>query len=89
MGSTANVIAGIVRVVAEAVEGERNNTLNWAAHKIGLKVYLGEIEHADGLDALTQIYNAAIANGLGDRETERSIESGWSDGSAGKTKSSA
>lgn len=82
-----HVIAGIIRVVAEAPKGERNNTLNWAAHKIGLKVYLGEINQADALDALAQLHAAAIGNGLGERETERSIESGWTDGSNGKTKS--
>jgi bifunctional DNA primase/polymerase-like protein len=87
--SAENVIAGIVRVVAEAPEGERNNTLNWAAHKIGLKVYAGEIEQNDALDALEQIHNAAINNGLGEREVERSIESGWSDGHQGRTKSTA
>lgn len=64
-------IDGLIRSVAEAPEGNRNDTLNWAAHRARTQ---------DGVtleQALEQLGPAARKAGLGDKETEATIRSAY------------
>jgi hypothetical protein len=65
--------------VATATEGTRNPTLNEAAFALGQLEAGGEIAKGDARDALWQ---AAMSAGLGEREIEKTIESGLSAGNA-------
>jgi len=60
-----------------AIEGTRNETLNKKAFSIGCLVAGTEIAEQDALQALT---DAALSSGLGRRETEKTINSGFSAG---------
>jgi hypothetical protein len=63
--------------VANAVDGTRNATLNEEAFRLGQAVAGGHIEEWEARDALRA---AAAACGLTDRETERTIDSGFKNG---------
>jgi len=66
-------LAGLVTVVLEAAEGERNNKLNWAAYKAGEHVRAGRLEIRVAASAL---HAAAILVGLSEREAIATISSG-------------
>jgi hypothetical protein len=76
--------AGLIATVATALEGERNNLLNWAAHEVGADVRDGRAQQADALDALDRLAVAAERSGLGTVEVERTIRSGYTAGLAGR-----
>jgi hypothetical protein len=59
--------------VALAVEGERNDTLNRAAFRIGQLIAGGEVHKVDAINALV---TAAERTGLGGREIEATIAGG-------------
>ena len=56
---------GLVRLVAEAADGNRNRALYWAARRAA----------ADGLDLEDQLHAAALTAGLEDLEARRTIAS--------------
>jgi hypothetical protein len=75
--SARAALAAEVRAVREAVEGERNHTLNRAAFKLGQLVGVLDTE-----DVAQQLLDAALECGLGREEAEKTIRSGLSGGSA-------
>lgn len=66
-------IAGIVRRVANAAEGERNVLLNWGAWRLGSRVLAGELGQAEATALLTE---AARAAGVPKPQALRTIASG-------------
>lgn len=62
-----------------AADGDRNNTLNRAAFSLGQLVGAGLLTESEVVSALT---SAALARGLGGRETEQTIRSGLESGKA-------
>ncbi len=70
-------IAGLVRTVTEAAEGQRNSTLHWAACRAAEMTAAGEIGAEDVTAALMA---AAAAAGLVEREAARTITSGMRGG---------
>lgn len=65
--------------VAGAMKGQRNDTLNVAAFRLGQLVTAGHLDEDAVRDELT---TAALMVGLGQRETERTIASGLGGGTA-------
>lgn len=53
-------VEGIYRVLRDAIEGERNNTLNWAVWKVG-QHYWSETQREEAVERLRQI---AIESGV-------------------------
>jgi hypothetical protein len=72
---------GLARTVAEAAQGTRNHTLNWAAWKAGLDVRVGRLDLERAVNALTE---AAERAGLGADEIHTTIRSGMAAGLAGR-----
>lgn len=70
-------LAAESRAVASAVEGTRNATLNRAAFRVGQLVSGVGLERLVATEALV---NAARAAGLGEREAQRTVESGLTAG---------
>lgn len=66
----ATVLRGEAKVIAWADEGERNETLNRCAYRVGRFVAGGEIEEDRARDVLM---DAATASGLPEMEAERTI----------------
>jgi hypothetical protein len=66
-------IAGILRTVANAGEGTRNQRLNWAAFRMGARVVAGAIGRGEAESLLA---DAARAAGLAKIEADRTIASG-------------
>lgn len=66
-------LAGLCGTVAIAVEGNRNDTLNWAAYQAGRMIGGGQIDYDTAEDALT---TAAERAGLTTTETRATIASG-------------
>lgn len=66
-------IDGACAKVALAPAGQRNVTLNWAAHALGEGVVRGGLDVFEVVSSLTL---AASRSGLGEVETRRTIESG-------------
>jgi hypothetical protein len=66
-------VDGLVRSVAEAPEGARNNVLNWAAYKAAKDAAQGRV---DLLDAAARLRDAALIAGLDEREAETTLWSG-------------
>lgn len=66
-------IEGLLRVVREAKEGERNATLNWSAYKMRPLIARGVISSSA---AQSMLLEAARSVGLKDFEAERTIASG-------------
>lgn len=66
-------LAGLVTVVVDAAEGDRNNRLNWASYRAGEHVRDGRLEARVAAAAL---YDAAIRVGLDEREAIATIASG-------------
>jgi Bifunctional DNA primase/polymerase, N-terminal len=67
-------IAGILRTVSSAPEGQRNATLNWAAYRMGERVITGQIGRGE---AETLLAGAAASAGLPKMEADRTIASGF------------
>jgi hypothetical protein len=65
--------------LSTAAEGTRNATLNREAFGLGKLVASGAL---DELDVTTALLDAGMASGLGQRETERTIQSGLRAGMA-------
>jgi len=76
--------AGLVARVATAGEGQRNDALNWAASKVGADVRAGKAAEAAALAALEQLAVAAERSGLGAREVDATIRSGYNAGRDGR-----
>lgn len=74
--------AGLLGRLAVAVEGERNTVLNWAANKIGVDVRDGRTDSDSALGALAQLSEVALRIGLGEREIDATIRSGFTKGLA-------
>ncbi len=72
-------LAGLLTVVIEAAEGERNNKLNWAAYRAGEHIRAGRL---DAREAVAALYEAAARIGLDDREVVATIASGLGGGEA-------
>lgn len=68
-------LAGLVRVVREAPEGERNNRLNWAAFCAGEHIAHGALDEAE---CERELLAAAAHVGLSEAEALRTIRSGLS-----------
>jgi Bifunctional DNA primase/polymerase, N-terminal len=68
-----HMLAGLVRRVAHAREGERNSVAFWAARRMGETVRSGMIGEAA---AIALIEHAAVAAGLPQPEARRTAESG-------------
>lgn len=58
---------GLVRMIAQAKQGERNNALNWAAYRA--------YQRGGPLNLIEEIRAAALAVGLGADEVDRTIAS--------------
>lgn len=69
----AKILAGLVTTVLNAAEGTRNDTLNWAAYRLGEHIAAGRVDANEGVRALTL---AAEGAGLTDREIGKTIASG-------------
>lgn len=76
--------AGLIAKMAVAVEGQRNDVLNWAAARIGADLSQGRCAERDALDALDELAIAAERSGLGTHEVDRTIESGYTAGKSGR-----
>jgi hypothetical protein len=66
-------IEGLLRTVENAVETQRNNTLNWAAFHMRERISAGQISTRE---AATALLAAARRAGLGDIEAVVTIKSG-------------
>lgn len=77
--------AGLIGQVAAAIEGERNATLVWAAHRVGLDVRSGRATRSEGDQACQALEGVALLVGLTEAETRKTITSGYSAGLAGRT----
>lgn len=68
-------LEGVMRTMAEAVEGERNNVLFWCANRV-VDDYIAGWFDEDGYDQhLQDLHQVASAVGLGDHEIEQTIAS--------------
>lgn len=72
-GTASKALDGLARTVANAAPKTRNHTLNWAAYRAGEKVAAGLLDRVAVEAALTA---AALAAGLDDGETEKTLASG-------------
>lgn len=81
--ASPGALAGMVRHLAAAPEGERNDRLNWASWKLGEKRRRGEIDDATARQVLGELHDTAIDIGLTDREVAATIRSGWTRGVGG------
>jgi hypothetical protein len=66
---------GIIRVVIDATEGERNRRLYWSACRTRDLVVAGELDHDAGMQVLDALRQAAADCGLTQREINRTITS--------------
>lgn len=76
-GYTASVLAVVVEEIENAPEGERNNTLNGGAFRIGRFVGGGYLDEYEARDALE---DAAETAGLGHQEAMATVDSGLQSG---------
>jgi hypothetical protein len=72
-GSPDRVLAGLVRIVRDAAEGERNRCLNWSAYRAGQHVADGELDPDVAHEELSA---AALDVGLSEVEVDVTIRSG-------------
>jgi hypothetical protein len=70
-------IDGLVRKVADAPDGTRNNVLNWAAWKAGRDAARGRVDLEEARERLRE---AALSTGLDERATAATIRSGFQAG---------
>ncbi len=76
---------GLIGRVAMAADGTRNDTLVWAANRIGLDYHEHKATGEEVDRALDQLHEAAVRAGLTDREVQATIRSGFDKGVDGKT----
>jgi hypothetical protein len=76
--------SGLIAKVATALEGQRNDVLNWAALQVGGDVHAGKATQNEAITALDQLAFAASRAGLGDNEIKATIRSGYQAGLAGR-----
>jgi hypothetical protein len=76
--------SGLIGRLAIAADGTRNDTLVWAANKIGLDYFQRKATKAEVDRALDQLHDVAVRCGLTDRETAATIKSGFLKGAVGK-----
>ena len=67
---------GVLDVVRQAVTGERNHRLNWAAYTLGQHVANGTLDLSD-VDALVDV---GLRVGLSEREVQGTVDSGLRSG---------
>lgn len=68
-------LAGLLRTVHTAPHGKRNDTLHWAACRVGEMIAAGEVtDVGQATDALTTV---ALATGLESSEVRGTIRSGF------------
>lgn len=67
-----------------ALEGTRNDVLNWAACKLGDDVHNRRVAEPDALNALELLAITAERAGLGRGEVDRTIRSGYGAGREGR-----
>lgn len=67
-------IEGVLRVLSEAAEGERNAKLHWAAHRMQERIASGQASRSD---AKAELVAAARKCGLSEVESKRTIASAW------------
>src|SRR5262249_20372537 len=72
-------IRGVLRVLADAREGERNRALFWSACRMGEAVRAGTITESEAIDLLVSVGRQV---GLLDREILRTARSGFQEGFA-------
>ncbi|MFE6623255.1 bifunctional DNA primase/polymerase [Streptomyces sp. NPDC057740] len=75
----AGRLRGLLQAVLDASEGQRNDTLNWAAYRAAEMVRASEITAEQAAAALRK---AAIGTGLGDSEARLTIDSALRAGGA-------
>jgi hypothetical protein len=78
-GSLARPLEGLVSVVLGAMQGNRNNALNWASYCAGEHVGAGRL---DAEQAGRELRAAALAVGLDEAEARATITSGLRAGAA-------
>jgi hypothetical protein len=81
-GSSTFTVDGLVATVAHAVEGERNDKLNWAAYRLGQDTRAGRISYTAALRVLDDLLDAAGQVGLDEEEARATLVSGFNAGSA-------
>jgi hypothetical protein len=74
---TPTRIDGLVRKVADAPDGTRNNVLNWAAWKAGRDAARGRVDLEEARERLRE---AALSTGLDERAAAATIRSGFQAG---------
>jgi hypothetical protein len=79
VGNGAPHLDGLVRVVREGQEGDRNNRLNWAAYRASQHAAAGKLDRSRAHDDLLA---AAIDVGLPEHEALATIRSGLDAGRA-------
>jgi hypothetical protein len=72
---TLHRATGIVRRLAQAPEGERNQVLFWATCRVRDMYKGNELDHASAMQMVELLREAAGRCGLSQRETERTITS--------------
>jgi hypothetical protein len=72
---TLNRTLGVLRAVAEAHEGSRNAVLFWGTCRARDMLVAGQMGHADGLQVLAALREAAHRAGLKPHEINRTITS--------------
>jgi hypothetical protein len=70
-----NKCLGLTRVVAQAMEGDRNRVLFWAACRAKAMLIAGELDQAAGTQIMETLHAAALHAGLTARETALTIRS--------------
>lgn len=74
-----SAIARECAIVGMTPQGGRNDALNASAFNLGT---LADWPEMVGSDAKLDLYRAAVSAGLGEQESTRTIESGWTAGAA-------
>jgi hypothetical protein len=80
--ATAANVAGLVRFVRGSPSGARNARLNWAAWHLARDASSGRVRDLDR--ACRDLYSAALAAGLGEAETQRTIRSAFKAAARGR-----
>jgi hypothetical protein len=75
---------GLIGSLATAPEGQRNDRLNWAAHRIGLDVFERRATRGQGDTACADLESTARLIGLDENEIVPTIMSGYAAGLSGR-----
>lgn len=71
----ADRLRGILRIAAQAREGERNHTIFWCANRLHDMALWGEVSRDGFADAYRQLEQTAVSIGLSEHEAARTIAS--------------